>query len=97
MVRMKGRRQVVVFMVVLMFLGVMIGRCLLHLEEKIWREEGRGGGRHAIAGHWPHQRRWARSMGVFERERERERPKRTWKYNRTVVVVERKGKNGNYN
>ena len=61
-VRMKGRREVVL-MVVVVFLGVMIGRCLLHLEEEVWREEGRGGGRHAIAGHWPHQRRRARSLG----------------------------------
>lgn len=42
---MKGRSHrevVVVVMVVLLFLGVMIGGCLLHLEEEVWREEGRG-------------------------------------------------------
>jgi hypothetical protein len=40
-VRMKGRspREVVLMVVVV---GVMIGGCLLHLEEEVWREEWRG-------------------------------------------------------
>jgi di/tricarboxylate transporter len=43
-VRMKGRspREVVLMVVVVLFLGVMIGGCLLHLEEEVWREEWRG-------------------------------------------------------
>jgi hypothetical protein len=36
-VKMKGRSRKVV-----VFLGVMIGGRLLHLEEEVWREEGRG-------------------------------------------------------
>jgi hypothetical protein len=35
-VKMKGRSRKVV-----VFLGVMIGGRLLHLEEEVWREEGR--------------------------------------------------------
>jgi di/tricarboxylate transporter len=36
-VRMKGRspREVVLMVVVVLFLGVMIGGCLLHLEEEV--------------------------------------------------------------
>ena len=41
-VRMKGRSREVVVVMVMLFLGVMIGGCLLHLEEEVWREEGRG-------------------------------------------------------
>lgn len=61
-----GRREVVLMVVVVVlvvFLGVMLRWCLLHVEEEIWREEGGGRGRHAIAGHWLLQRRTARGMG----------------------------------
>jgi hypothetical protein len=63
-VRMKGRRRQLVAVV---FLRVMIWWRLLHLEQEVWGEEGGRGGRHAIAGHWPHREG---AWGVFERERE---------------------------